>query len=150
MRLDLYELVKQDHDYIDRLLSEMLDPVTAPKELSNLLEMVQLALAVHTAAQTMLLDQVLALASPPSLALYSIADEQRIDHATQRFAAQALQRVRPGSIAWFGAVQELRAGMLDHSAYAIELAWLLRDHVPLADLGGGYARQCLHASLLAR
>jgi hypothetical protein len=128
---DVCGLVRRDHDDLDRALAAMVDPRTSPKELSNLLEVLRLALAVHSAAESKILDTLLARVSGPRT-LSILALQTRIEHVSQRAAADALLGARPGSIGWYDGALELRVTVMDHAARAEQTRWTLEDHVPLA------------------
>lgn len=103
----------------------MVDPATLPKELTTLLDVFRLALAVHTAAEAKVLD--LLVDSDRSLTV--LATNTRVEHTTQRAAADALVALRPASIGWYDAALELRVLVLDHAARAEQLRWTLEDRV---------------------
>jgi hypothetical protein len=107
----------------------MVDPRTSPKELGNLLEVLRLALAVHSAAEAKVLDTLLTRVSGPRT-LSILALQTRIEHVAQRAAADALVGARPGSIAWYDGALELRVTVMDHAARAEQTRWTLEDHVP--------------------
>lgn len=127
MSLDVCALVRRDHDDLDRALAAMVDPATPPKELGNLLDVFRLALAVHSAAEA----RVLELLVPGDRQVSSLAMNARIEHISQRSAADLLVGARPGSIGWYDGALELRVLVLDHAARAEQLRWTLEDHVPL-------------------
>ncbi len=126
MTLDVCALVRRDHDDLDRALSAMVDPATRPNELSDLLDVFRLALAVHTAAEARVLD----LLVEGERDLAGLAAGARVDHCTQRAAADALVSVRPASLRWYDGALELRVLVLDHAARAERLRWTLEDRVP--------------------
>jgi hypothetical protein len=124
MAVDLCELLRNDHDDLDRALAAMVDPITSPRELSNLLEVVQLALAVHSAAEARVLELMLSqIPIPRSLGL--VAQQVQTEHAAQRGAATALTHIRPGSIGWYSHANGLRRLVLDHAERA---DW---QHIPI-------------------
>jgi hypothetical protein len=129
MAPDLCSLVRSDHDDLDRALVAMLDPATANQELTNLLEVFLLALAVHVTAETRVLDTLHGRVDPP-YALRMLIAQIRCEHAAQQAAADTLLRITPGSAAWYARVLELRVLVLDHTARADLLRWSLQDHVP--------------------
>src|SRR3954466_8142164 len=114
MIFDVCALVRRDHDDLDRALNAMVDPHTAPVELSNLLDVFRLAHAVHSAAESKVMDTMLARAGGPRT-LSILAMQARVEHVAQRAAADALGLVRPGSIAWYSQALELRVLVLDHA-----------------------------------
>jgi hypothetical protein len=126
MTLDVCALVRRDHDDLDRALGAMVDPATPPKELTNVLDVFRLALAVHTATEAKVLD--LLVESEHCLGV--LATATRIEHTTQRAAADALVAIRPASIGWYDCALELRVLVLDHAARSEQLRWTIEDHVP--------------------
>ena len=127
---DLCELVRSDHTDLDRALSGMVDPTTSNHELTNLLEVFRLALAVHVAAEIKVLD-VLPFRVEVVPVLRELIAQTRAEHVAQQATADALSRVAPGSGTWYGRALELRVLVLDHAARAELLRWTLADHVPL-------------------
>ena len=117
MAVDLCELLRNDHDDLDRALAAMIDPLTSPRELSNLLEVVQLALAVHSAAEARVLELMLRQ-SPVPRSLGLVAQQVQTEHAAQRGAAAALTQIRPGSIGWYNHANGLRRLVVDHAERA--------------------------------
>lgn len=143
MTLDVCALVRRDHEDLDRALSAMVDPMTQPSELSNLLEVFRLALAVHSAAEANVMDTLIDRAGVPRT-LSILAMQSRVEHVAQRAAAESLSFVRPGSIAWYSHALELRVLVLDHASRADQLRWTLQEHVPTTlqqSLAGTYATQ---------
>jgi hypothetical protein len=130
MGADLCALVRRDHDDLDAALAAMVNPATAPKELTNLLDIFRLALAVHTATESRILSALLRRVSAPRT-LRLIADQCRLEHVEQRAAADALTMLRPGSIGWYESALELRVTVLDHTTRGEYSRWTLQDHVPL-------------------
>lgn len=114
MAVDLCELLRNDHDDLDRALAAMVDPITSPRELSNLLEVVQLALAVHSAAEARILELMLQQ-TPVPRSLGLVAGQVQMEHAAQRGAAAALDHIRPGSIGWYSHAHGLRRLVVDHA-----------------------------------
>jgi len=140
---DVCALVRRDHEDIDRAFSAMIDPATPPKELSNLLEILRLALAVHSAAEAKLLALLLARAESPR-SLTMLACHTRLEHVAQRAAADDLTRMRPASISWYEHAIELRSFVLEHAARAEQMRWTLLDHVSpelYRTLGSEYATE---------
>jgi len=142
---DVCALVRRDHDDIDRAFSAMIDPATPPKELSNLLEILRLALAVHSAAEAKVLDLLIARAEGPR-SLPSLVSQSRLEHVAQRAAADALVRLRPASIGWYEHAIELRVLVLEHAMRADQMRWRVLEHVSPAlhgMLGSEYATERL-------
>ena len=106
----------------------MIDPATPPKELTNLLDILRLALAVHSAAEAKVLDLLLARAEGPR-SLPLVASQTRLEHVAQRAAADALIRLRPASIAWYEHTIELRTLVLEHAIRSDQLRWTLFEHL---------------------
>lgn len=123
----------------------MVDPATPPKELANLLDVLQLALAVHTAAEAKVMELLLARTSGPRT-LQMLVTQTRLEHVAQRAGVESLGRIRPASIAWYEYALELRVLVLDHAGRAEQLRWTFEDHVPLQLqrlLGSEYATERL-------
>lgn len=129
MTLDVWGLVRSDHEDLDRALTAMVDPATRPKELANLLEVFRLALAVHTAAEAAVLDLLLSRVRAPRT-LGMLATQTRVEHVAQRMAAETLLGVRPASLDWYHHALELRVLVVDHAFRANHTRWTLLDHVP--------------------
>lgn len=130
MGADLCALVRRDHDDLDGALGAMVNPATPPKELSNLLDILRLALAVHIATETRVFSTLVQRVSGPRT-LQLIAEQCRQEHVEQRAAAEAMTTLRPGSIAWYEAALELRVLVLDHSARSDYARYTVEDHVPV-------------------
>jgi hypothetical protein len=145
MPSDLCGLVRRDHDDLDRALSAMVDTTTKGDELPTLLDIFQLALAVHAAAEAKVLGALLAHSASPAI-LRLIAAQARDEHAAQQAAAAALASIRPGSDDWFARALELRVHVIDHAARAEMARWTLHDHFPLdvhRELASQYATERL-------
>lgn len=137
MAVDLCDLLRNDHDDLDRALGAMIDPITTTRELSSLLEIVQLALAVHSAAEAKILEMMLSHGVVPRT-LGLLASQVQTEHAAQRAAAAALTHIRPGSIGWYSHAQGLRRLVVDHATRA---DW---QHIPVSlqrALAGEYATE---------
>jgi hypothetical protein len=146
MGYDVCALVRRDHDDIDRAFAAMVDPATPPHELTNLLDIVLLALAVHAAAEAKVFETLLATCTGPRT-LSMIATQTRTEHAAQRAATEALTRIRPASIGWYDHTIELRILVLEHATRADQLRYTLLDHVPPTlerSLGCEYATERMH------
>lgn len=143
MTLDVCALVRRDHEDLDRALAAMVDPLTPPTELSNLLDVFRLALAVHAAAEAKVIDGLLARARAPRT-LGILAMQTRVEHGAQRAAAESLGLARPASIAWYEQALELRVLVLDHASRGLESRCVLEDYLPPElrhSLAGEYATQ---------
>jgi hypothetical protein len=142
---DVCELVRRDHDDIDQAFALMVDPATPPDELNHLLEILRLALAVHTAAEAKVLDLLLARTNVPR-SLGMLVAQTRLEHVAQRSGVDSLTRIRPASVAWYEYALELRVLVLDHAGRAEQMRWTLEDHVPRdlhRELGSEYAAERL-------
>lgn len=128
MGADLCALVRRDHEDLDAALGAMVNPATPPKELTNLLEIFRLALAVHTATEMRILSALLKRVPGPRT-LRFIVEQARLEHLEQRAAADVMTGLRPGSIAWYENALELRVLVLDHTGRADLAKWTLQDHV---------------------
>ncbi len=127
---DVCALIRRDHDDLDRGLAALVEPTTPPKELTNILEIFRLALAVHSAAESTMLDLLLSrVHAPRTLGL--LATQTRIEHIAQREAAEVLTRIRPGSLHWYEHAAHLRHTITDHASRADHTRWTLLDHVPI-------------------
>jgi hypothetical protein len=136
---DLCALVRRDHDDLDRALAAMVDAATPVDELAPLLDVFELALAVHVAAEAKVFDTlVAAVPAPPILQL--VAAQARDDHAAQQLAADALHAARPGSDDWYARALDLRVLVVEQATRGDLERWTLQDHVPLA-LGRALARE---------
>jgi hypothetical protein len=143
MMLDVCALVRRDHEDLDRALVAMVDPLTPPAELSNLLDVFRLALAVHSAAEANVLDALVDWGGSPRT-LGILAMQTRVEHAAQRAAAESLSMLRPASIAWYSHALELRVLVLDHGSRAEHMRWTLDEIVPASiqqGLAGHYATE---------
>lgn len=129
---DLCALVRRDHDDLDRAIVAMLDSQTPHSELVTLVDVFRLALAVHVAAETKVLDALVIRLDPPP-ALRFVAAQAKREHIAQQDSLDELLRLAPGTGAWFAAVLELRVLLLDHAVRAELTRWSLQDHVPPAD-----------------
>jgi hypothetical protein len=124
----LCELVRQDHDDHERTLAAMVDPRTRPNELYSLLDFLQLAIAVHAAAEARVLSILLAKHKSPR-ALAMIAAQTRMEHRAQRAILKDLLRISPGSLAWYDRTLELRVLAIDHAARADYARWTYEEHL---------------------
>ena len=129
MGLDVCGLVRRDHDDLDRGLAAMVEPATPPKELSNLLEVISLALAVHSAAESAVLELLTSTVRAPR-AIEMLAIQTRREHVAQRAAAEAMTLLRPASLAWYEHAQALRELVDDHATRADYARSSFVDHVP--------------------
>jgi hypothetical protein len=143
MMLDVCALVRRDHDDLDRALNEMVDPHTSPAELSNLLDVFRLAHAVHSAAESKVLEKMMTrIGGARTLGI--LAMQARVEHVAQRAAADSLGLVRPGSIAWYSQALELRVLVLDHASRAELARTTFEEQLPAEihrEMAGEYATQ---------
>jgi hypothetical protein len=129
--VDLCTLARRDHDELDRALLAMLDPRSAPRDQSNLLEVFRLALAVHLVAESRVLGTLVSLVRPPTALRLQIA-QLRTDHIGQQLSAERLAAIEPGSDDWYSSALELRVMVLDHAKREDYLRAAIDDHVPTA------------------
>ena len=122
-------LVRRDHDDVDHALEAMIDPMTPPRELVDLVEIFRLALAVHMATEAHVYQLLLTRVSGPRI-LGLIATHTRIEHSAQHAAAEAMRRITPGSLKWYEHALGLRRLVLDHASRADRAGPTLADHVP--------------------
>jgi hypothetical protein len=127
--VDLCTLARRDHEDLDRALLAMLEPGTPARELSNLLDVFRLALAVHLVAETRVLTTLVSIVRPPPALRLQIA-QLRTEHVGQELTAERLLNVTPASDAWYEGVLELRVMVLDHAKREDYLRASLDDHVP--------------------
>ena len=106
----------------------MVEPSTPADELTNLLEVFRLGLAVHLVAEARVFATLLALARPPKALRLQIA-KLKEEHLAQQRSAKLLQRIRPGSQDWYLCALELRVLVLDHARREDYMRGTLHDHV---------------------
>jgi hypothetical protein len=143
MRNDVCELVRRDHEEIERAVAEMVDPQRSPAELVESLETLRLALAVHVASQAKVFEALRAHGRDLRI-LRFVAMQEHDDHIGQRNALYTLQWTRPASLAWYDEALRLRIAILDHDFRAEQCVWTLREHVSVelrAQLATLYATQ---------
>lgn len=117
----------------------MLDPTTPTRELTGLLDIFRLALAVHLVAESRVLTTLVSIVRPPPTLRLQIA-QLRTEHVEQQLAAEHLVGHEPCSDAWCTGVLELRVLVLDHAKREDYLRAALDDHVPSA-IGRGLVSQ---------
>lgn len=147
---DVCALVRRDHEDLDRALAAMVDMQTPVAELTTLLDLFKLALAVHVAAQSRIFASLMNVV-PGAQGVRRIASCVRDEHVEQQAATDSLAVLRPGSEAWYTRALELRILVLDHTTRADVQRWTLQDLVPAAvhrSLAGEYATERLR--VLAR
>lgn len=143
MEFDFCALVAADHDDHERALSAMVDPATPPHELSELLDALQLALAIHGTAEAKVLDSLRSSLRHPRDLGMAVA-EARLEHVAQRSGTHELTRIRPGSLGWYERALVFRVRMHEHARRAEETLRKIRDHIPLdvqRRLAGEYATE---------
>lgn len=143
MDFDFCALVKADHDDHERALSAMVDPATPPDELSNLLDTLQLALAIHGTAEAKVLDLLRSSVRHPRDLGLAVA-EARLEHVAQRSGTHELTRIRPGSLGWYERALVFRVRMDEHARRTEETLRKLRDYIPVdvqRRLAGEYATE---------
>jgi hypothetical protein len=124
---DLSTLVRRDHDDLDAAVVAMVASATPCHELVSLLDAGRLALAVHVAAETDVLDKLRRIGVPP--ALEQVIELVRAEHGEQVRLAAQLAAVTPGSEPWYTLALELRIMLLDHATRSEYMRWSLDDHV---------------------
>lgn len=129
MGIDLCGLVRRDHDDLDCALGAMVDPATSADELVTLLDVFRLALAVHSATETRILENLLKRVQGPRM-IGLIVTQSRIEHIAQRAASDVLSMTPPATAAWYERALELRVLVIDHAGRAEQSRWMLEDHVP--------------------
>ena len=137
--VDLCELARRDHDDLDRALQAMLAPDTPPREVSNLLDIFRMCLAVHLIAESRVFEMVVSIVRPPPALRLQIA-QLRNEHIAQQRTADLLAKLEPCSEQWLTVALELRVLLLDHAKREEYLRSTLDDHVP-SGLGRGIAAQ---------
>ena len=131
--MDLSELVRRDHADLDRALIAMTSTTTPVGELSELLDVFRLALAVHIVAEACVLDVLLGVVTTPRDALrWAIAQVQQ-EHALQQAVAEDLETIEPGSAAWYDRAVKLRIDVLDHATHAELMRGSLEAHLSCDD-----------------
>ena len=137
--VDLCTLARRDHDDLDRALLAMLEARTPPRELSGLLDIFRLALAVHLVAESRVLATLVSIVRPPATLRLQIA-QLRTEHSQQQLAAERLAAITPATDSWWTGVLELRVMVLDHAKREDYLRTALDDHVP-SSIGRGLTSQ---------
>ena len=123
-------LVRRDHDDLDLALGAMVATATSCNELAELLDVAQLSLAVHVAAETKALAELASLDLPVIIRMAVLAS--RDEHRFQQEELERLVGVRAGSELWYARVLELRIQVLDHATRAELLRWTFDDHLGVA------------------
>jgi hypothetical protein len=124
---DFVALVSRDHDDLDRALVAMVTPETKTEELSELLDSLRLALAIHVAAEDKVMRVVLLHHDTP--ALRDLVVRSRNEHRRHQASADALCGLRPGTEPWCASVLELRVAVLEHASRAELVRWTLAQHL---------------------
>jgi len=137
--VDLCELARRDHDDLDRALQAMLAPETPAREVTNLLEIFRMCLAVHLIAESRVFATMVSMVRPPPTLRLQIA-ELRNEHIAQQRIAERLARMEPCTDDWCTTALELRVMLLDHAKREDYLRAALDDHVPTG-IGRGIAAQ---------
>jgi len=127
--MDLCAVVQRDHEDIDNALSALLNPATPPAELPGLLDVLRLALAVHTVAEGRVLDDLWALETRPSNALRPMIAQIRSEHARHHEMAEALSDVEPSNVTWYARVLRLRVDLLEHARRHVYMRGALDRHL---------------------
>jgi hypothetical protein len=125
---DVCDLVRRDHEDIERAVTEMVDPHRSPTELAESLDTLRLELAVHVASQAKVFDALRAHGRDLGI-MRLVAMQEHDDHVGQRNAVHELLRTRPASLAWYELALHLRISILDHDFRADQDVWTMREHV---------------------
>lgn len=121
----------------------MVEPSTSKRELTSLLDIFRLGLAIHLVAEARVFTTLVSFVRPPPTLRLQIA-QLRNEHAAQQVAADQLLALEPGTDAWFNCALELRVMVLDHAKREEYLRSSLDDHIPLSinkGLVGQYATE---------
>ena len=117
----------------------MLAPETPPREVSNLLDIFRMCLAVHLIAESRVFEMVVSIVRPPQALRLQIA-QLRSEHIAQQRTSELLATLQPGTDDWSTVALELRVLLLDHAKREDYLRSTLDDHVP-SGLSRGIAAQ---------
>lgn len=142
MPIDFGALVQRDHFDLQKELTDLLDPVATPSQLSASLDGVRLGLTAHAEAADIVLGRLDAIRElEPVLALC------RASHLAQEGALSALVSARPGTPVWRDRAFHLRELIRRHAVQEeVELLPALRFYAPrhLYDgLAGAFATERL-------
>ena len=129
MQLDVYELVRGDHECLDGTLRALMQRGASDEALRALLGVLRHALAVHVEAEAAVLRLLITNVRGPRV-VYMLAAQTRAEHIDQLIAVDDLARVRPGSSEWYERVDALRVRIRDHSRDADIASSTFRYHVP--------------------
>lgn len=129
MQLDVYGLVRDDHDCLDDALGALLQRGASDEALRALLGVLRYALAVHIEAEAAVLRLLVTNVRGPRV-LYMLAAQTRAAHIDQLIAVDDLARMRPGSSEWYELIGALRVRIRDHSRHADVASETFRYHVP--------------------
>lgn len=127
--MDLCSLARRDHDELDLTLSAMVSPQTPVRELTTLLDMFRLGLAIHIVAEARVHGTLVAIVRPPQELRVQMAS-LRHEHAGQQLAAERMIELEPGCDDWYCAALELRVLLLDHARRQDYLRTPLDEYVP--------------------
>ncbi len=110
---DLATLLRDDHDELERLVRDMLDPATVAAERVVLLDTLRATFTAHAAAQgTVFHDALPDDASMRQRAIVSMVFDEHREHAR---AIATLVRVDPASPEWDALLGELLDNMREHA-----------------------------------
>jgi hypothetical protein len=140
---DLFALIRRDHHDLDLALAAMVNPKTPIHELETLVEVFQLALAVHVAAELRIASAMLSCADPP-LNVRAMLLQSRKEHIDQNAAGEQLARLTAGSTTWYERALELRVSVLDHAwwvDYATPSVSIALPTSAMPDLSARYATE---------
>jgi hypothetical protein len=130
LTVDIFTLMRRDHDDIDRGFAAMASAGTSVQDLGSLVEVVRLALSVHSAAQAKVMETLLS-AIPRSPWIDDVVTRARTEHIAQRVQCDKLTAIEPGTNQWYEQAIELRAVMLHHVAHSEQSHRKLRDEIPV-------------------
>lgn len=131
--MDLCALVRRDHDDLDRALGAMTDTTLSATELTELLDVFRLALAVHIVAEARVLDAAMLVVTQPADVLRWVAAQVHAEHAIQQAGADDLVHLVPGTASWYDRALKLRIDVLDHATRADIMRASFEDHIPCED-----------------
>lgn len=142
MPTDFGTLVQRDHVDLQKELSDLLDPVATPTQLSESLDGVRLGLTAHAEAADIVFGRFDTIA-----ALEPVLAMARAAHLAQEGALSALVSARPGTQIWRDRALHLRELVRRHAVQEeLELLPALRRHAPRSlydGLAGAFATERL-------
>ena len=152
MATDLLDLLRRDHQDLDKGLTALLDPDLPIPQLRTTLDGVRLGLAAHAEAEDIVFHGTLARSSAGRV-LSLVIDEAAQAHAVQEAALAALVCAPLRSATWFDNARWMRQLLRDHSRYEEDhVVAAIRELAPDAypELAGKFATERLRQlSMLA-